>query len=91
MITIDEARQIVSMMKDEFDSHDFILVYACAYTLSYLNILWEYNGDARIADGQIAKRVSLWSTRLSLSKGVKTISMNIKGYKSECTKWTKVK
>ena len=91
MITLKEARHITSMMKDEFDSHDFILIYACAYTLSYLDVLWKYNGDARTADGQIAKRISSWCTELGLSKGVKVVSMNIKGYKSECTKWTKVK
>ena len=41
MITLKEARHITSMMKDEFDSHDFILIYACAYTLSYLDVLWK--------------------------------------------------
>ena len=90
MITLIEARQIVERMKDEFDSHDFILLYACAFPLSYLDILWEYDGNAKIADSQIAKTISRMSNRLEISKGDKAFSLNIKGNVTECTKWTKM-
>jgi len=78
-------------MKDKFDSHDFILLYACAFPLSYLDILWNYDGSARTADSQIAQKMSEMSNELGISKGEKGFSQNIKGNVTECTKWEKSK
>lgn len=93
MITLKEAQQVLFLMKDEFDSHDFILAYACGYTISYLNMLWENKGDVSVADGKIGKFLSRNCVVLHIQNPFpkETKSINIKGYVSDCTKWKKIK
>lgn len=90
MITPSEARQIVERMKDEFDSHDFIQLYACAFPLSYLDTLWEYDGNATTANSQIAQHVDKMCNELGISKGEDVYSKNIRGNVTPCKLWTKI-
>lgn len=93
MITKKEAQQVIAMLKENFDSHDFILAYACGFTLSYLEMLWENKGDVRTADGKIGKFLSKFQNDLDIvnPKPKEIKSINIKGYVSDCTKWCKLK
>ena len=93
MITLKEAQRVILMMKDEFDSHDFILAYACGFTMSYLNMLWENKGNVCIADGKIGKFLSRNQVSLCIQNSFpkETKSININGYVSDCTKWKKIK
>lgn len=81
------------MMKDEFDSHDFILAYACGFTISYSNMLWENKGEVSVANGKIGKFLSSHQVSLRIRNPFpkERKSIHIKGYVSDCTKWKKIK
>jgi hypothetical protein len=88
----EKFSEIVDMMPDEFDSHDFILKLAQGYQQIYVQALSEYannNQPFQSVHGEIAKRLK---KRHDLVKHIDDKpSKNIFGLINDAAVWRKVK
>ncbi|PKN91674.1 MAG: hypothetical protein CVU44_17310 [Chloroflexi bacterium HGW-Chloroflexi-6] len=84
--------EIVNLMEDEFNSHEFILKLAQKYQKNYVQALIEYaenDQPFQSVHSEIAKRLK---KREDLVKHIDSKpSVNIFGLKSEAAIWRKVK
>jgi hypothetical protein len=86
------AIDLIRKMKSSFDTHDFIQQLLKDYELEYVNYLHSYNDKAgifRTFHAQIGRYLSNNEIQLSIIKGVREFSENIKDYESENQKWSK--
>lgn len=88
----EKYSEIVDMMPDEFNSHDFILKLVQRYQRFYVQALSEYannNQPFLTVHGEIAKRLK---KRYDLVKHIDNkTSKNIFGLDSDAAVWRKVK
>jgi hypothetical protein len=88
----EKYSEIVGMMPDIFDSHNFILALAQRYQQLYVHALSEYAGNNQpflTVHGEIAKRLK---KRVDLVKHIDNrTSKNIFRLDSDAAVWEKVK
>lgn len=82
------AQKIISALKYEFDSHDFLMTFILIDTLSYLGLL-KRCGSVEIAHQQIGQFLSNHSTKLKIEKVGDIDSENIFGKINKCALWRK--
>jgi hypothetical protein len=88
----DKFEEIVNLMHDEFDSHEFILKLAQEHQRLYVQALVEYVKDDRpfqIVHGQIANRLLKFPSLVT--KIGEHNSRDIFQQKNSATKWRKVR
>ena len=91
MFTQTESRMILSVLPEEFDSHDFIRVGALLATFSFLELLREYHGNFTTIDAQIGQFLNRQAenNNLPIQKVGVHNSETIVGTDSECAVWRK--
>ena len=81
-----EFEQTIAYLKDKFDSHEFIMLYAQIYTPSYLALLSKY-GNVITADRQIGAYLMRNKKRLGINKIGVVQTVNIFGHETDCALW----
>lgn len=89
-MNINEAQQIVDLMRNRFDSHDFICEYINHFPRSYGQLLVDID-NVNTAHGHIAIFLSDNAEELHLRKIILQSykSRNIFGNLSHCAQWEK--
>jgi len=89
MLTLGEASQVIELLPENFDSHDFLRQYALCYTWSYLSLLME-SGDVQQLHMNIGAFLINNISNLNISKIGEVTTANIFGKKTKCAQWGKV-
>lgn len=87
--TLEELREIIKTMNDEFGAHEFIAGFIRRNEALYASELKGVNGDFQRLHAQLGRLLSENKERLGIEKIGKRLSRNIKGYDSECEFWKK--
>lgn len=92
MFTSNECRTIISLLPEQFDSHDFIKMGAIVATLSFLDLVKKYDANFTKIDSQVGQFLMRQSNgnKLPLNKDGETESETIIGTKSICALWRKL-
>ncbi len=88
MITINEAVEVIKLLPNEFDSHDFLQQYALCYTWSYLLLLKD-SKDVQRLHMSIGAFLKNNEASLSIEKVGERTTINIFGNMVECALWNK--
>ena len=86
------AQEVISYLKTNFDSHDFIRMLLEKHPEEYGEILVKHGrngGSVATADGEISKYLADHSTELSITRTGNALSGNILGHFTECATWSK--
>ena len=91
IMNINEAQQIVDLMQNRFDSHDFICEYINHFPRSYGQLLVD-NNNVNTTHGKIALFLRTNSADLRITKieDDNYQSYNIFGNLVHCAKWEKI-
>jgi hypothetical protein len=82
---------ILPVLRDQFNSHDFIQKFAKLFERNYVEFLHAYQEEAfRIVDSQIAKYLSDHEEYFGIVKTKKVRSKNIFGDFDEIQEWNKI-
>ena len=82
------CRNVIAEMKNEFDSHAFILVLLQRYAAVYGQYLVEYN-DVTLANAGISNFLRNHTGELCITQGEDVVSPNILGKMSKNASWRK--
>lgn len=86
-----EAEKVIELLPSEFNSHQFLTLYAMAYPLSYLEWMNEY-GNVKIAHNRISNALRNLPEKnlLQIKNNGKTMDTNIFGNEDGIVSWTKL-
>lgn len=87
-ITALEVQEIITMLGNQFDSHDFILMFIKTYPYSYFKLLDRYT-NVTMVDAQIALYLNHHAVELQIEKIGDVVSLNIMSNESGCSLWKK--
>ena len=93
MITVKQAETVINKLKDNFDTHDFIIQFTKDFEREYIELLFEHKENQHVflsAHAGIGKFLAENATALSIEKVIRENSENIKDYLSENQKWRKM-
>lgn len=88
ILCIKDAYSVISVLKPQFDSHDFITIYILTFTTHYLELLKKYK-SVETTHQQIGQFLQQHSDDLNISKQGEIESENILGNYNVCTLWKK--
>lgn len=88
-MTLNEARNICSILKESFDSHDFISEYIFRFPSSYGDLLIKHN-NVTTAHAEIANFLRLNSAQLHIRKTGEIESEDIFRHPVPCASWEKI-
>lgn len=88
MLTLEEASQVIELLPEKFDSHDFLRQYALCFTWSYLSLLKE-SGDVQQLHMSIGAFLINNTSKLNISKIGEVTTANIFGKMTKCAQWSK--
>lgn len=86
---INEASQIIRLLNDNFDSHDFIRELYVHMPSVYGVFLVRHN-NVNTAHAEISNFLRFYSNDLEICEMGKVVSLNIFGKPSECAQWGKL-
>ena len=89
-MNIEETLIILSVLDDNFDSHDFIREYINRLPSSYGELLIKHN-NVNLAHAEIANFLRTNANILNIHRIGATESNDIFGNKAGCAKWEKFK
>lgn len=95
MITIEQAKAVLKLLKPDFDAHDFIAVYVAMYPREYLDMVLDATRKSTdiLNITQVNKGIANFlkenTEPLNIQKVDTTQSYNILWKKSECSTWKK--
>ena len=95
MITIEQAKAVLKLLKPDFDAHDFIAVYVAMYPREYLDMVLDVTREntAILNITQVNKGIAKFlrdnTKLLNIQEVDTTQSYNILWNKSVCSTWKK--
>ena len=95
MITIEQAKAVLKLLKPDFDAHDFIAVYVAMYPREYLDMVLDVTREntAILNITQVNKGIAKFlrdnTKLLNIQEVDTTQSYNILWNKSKCSTWEK--
>lgn len=89
-LDVNEVKLVIDRMRDKFDAHDFIRIFAMTHPQEYWQCLLECN-DIRDAHSQIAEFLSRHASELGITKLPDVISANIYNKPTKCSSWKRNK
>lgn len=95
MITIEQAKAVLKLLKPDFDAHDFIAVYVAMYPREYLDMVLDVTREntAMLNITQVNKGIAKFlrdnTKLLNIQEVDTTQSYNILWNESKCSTWKK--
>ncbi len=87
-MSINEAKEVIKLLPNEFDSHDFFQQYVLCYTWSYLLLLKDAKSVKQLHMG-IGDFLKDNAAILSIEKVDERRTINIFGNMIKCALWNK--
>lgn len=89
-LDVNEVKLVIDRMRDKFDAHDFIRIFAMTHPQEYWQYLLEHK-DIHSAHSQIGRFLSDHAEELGISQRENVLSLNIYNDKTECSSWRRNK
>jgi hypothetical protein len=95
MITIEQAKAVLKLLKPDFDAHDFIAIYVAMYPREYLDMVLDATREntAILNITQVNKGIANFlkekTEPLNIQEVGTTQSYNILWNESKCSTWKK--
>ena len=90
VMIIDDTKDIIKQMSNEFDAHDFIFAYIKYCTHKYFAMLGRNNYNVNLTNAQISHFISRNLEELRLEVLGEVVSLNFMSNLSTCMSWKKI-